>query len=105
MLSHNKETIIIGDNEENIVPEEQQYISLINRGRLIKLSDIVYVSCMHAWSLYTSIMNGERLSQALLSATNSRAVFVRVLLQEMEQSSCTNQLLNKKMCFGLLIQR
>ena len=32
MLSHNKETIIIGDNEENIVPEEQQYISLINCG-------------------------------------------------------------------------
>ena len=71
MLSHNKETIIIGDNEENIVPEEQQYISLINSGGLIKSSDIVYVSCMYVWSLYTFIMNAERLSQALLSAKNS----------------------------------
>ena len=104
MLSHNKETIIIGDNEENIVPEEQQYISLINRGGLIKPSDIVYVSCMHAWSLYTFIMNDERLSQALLSAKNSRAIFVRVLLQEMEQSSSTNQLLHEKCVSGCLFK-
>ena len=104
MLSHNKETIIIGDNEENIVPEEQQYISLINRGVHIKPSDIVYVSCMYVWSLYTFIMNDERLSQALLSATNSRAVFVRVLLQEMEQNSCTNQLLHEKCVSGCLFK-
>ena len=71
MLSHNKEMIIIGDNEENIVPEEQQYISLINRGGLIKPPDIVYVSCMHASSIYTFIMTDERLSQVLLSAKNS----------------------------------
>ena len=46
-------------------------------------------------------MNG---SQALLSAKNSRAVFVRVLLQEMEQSSCTNQLLHEKCVPGCLFK-
>ena len=104
MLSHNKETIIIQDNEENIAPEEQKYLSLINPGGLIKPSDVVYVSCMHAWNLCTFTMKDERLSQALLSANNSRAVCVRVLLQEMEQNSCTNQLLHEKCVSGCLFK-
>ena len=43
-------------------------------------------------------------SQALFSAKNLRAVCVRVLLQEMEQSSCTNQLLHEKCVSGCLFK-
>ena len=50
-------------------------------------------------------MKDDRLNHYLLSANKSRAVFLRVLIQAIEQNSCMNQLLYEKCVFGLLMPR
>ena len=67
---------------------------ICNRGGLIKPSDIVQISCVHAWSLYSYVSKNANLSQHLQASPNPRDVFVHVYMKEIERSECTEYLFN-----------
>ena len=75
--------------------ENQKFVSLCNRGGLIKPCDVVFITCIHAWSLYAFIFDTDELSKMLLSSANPRAVFVQVFTRELQKSTCTETLRNE----------
>ena len=103
MLSCNNESLTI-ENEDAVEPEEQKYVSLCNRWGLIKPSDIVFISCLHAWSLYSFLLNDTELMRMLLSSNNPRAVFVQVFIHELIQSRYAEALLNETCQLGCAFQ-
>ena len=103
MLTNNKESLKIL-SEDVLKPEHERYLALCNRGGLIKPSDLVFVTCIHAWSLYAFIFNNSELSTILLSSANPRSVFVKVFVRELQLNSCTQGLINESYESGCLYQ-
>ena len=54
------------------------FLAAINRGGLIKPSDICYITCLHTADLYEYISDGLILMKELLSSRHPRALFVEV---------------------------
>ena len=56
-------------NKGEIIREEREYITLVNRDGLQKPSDILFITCLHAWTLYTHILGNTNTSKMLLFVT------------------------------------
>ena len=68
---------------DGISPLEcQSFLDMINRGGLIKPSDIVYSSCGVAWDVYSRIMESYEAKSYLLSCKMQRNVFLKVVMIE-----------------------
>ena len=103
MLTCNNEPLQI-ETADFIQPNEQEYLSLCNRGGLIKPSDLVFISCVHAWSMYSFLLEDKTLSQLLLSSPNPRSVFVLLFISEMQRSACTEVLITQSCQSGCLFK-
>ena len=95
MLSCNNEPLQIR-LADDAAPPKEEFLALCNRGGLIKPSDLVQVPCLHAWSLYSYIMEQEDLSRPLLASPNPRSVFVHVFLKQIERSNYTEELITER---------
>jgi hypothetical protein len=91
LLSEKKESLQI-QVADPVKGEKMEFLALCNRGGLIKPSDIVQISCVHAWSLYAYLMKDSTLAQYLQSSPNPRDVFVHVFMKRIERSECTEYL-------------
>ena len=60
-------------NEPNA---REEFMRLINRGGLIKPSDLLYVACSHIYTLFNFIKHDNVIKKVLLSTVNPRSVFV-----------------------------
>ena len=68
---------------DGISPLEcQSFLDMINRGGLIKPSDIVYSSCVVAWDVYSRIMESYEAKSYFLSCKMQRNVFLKVVMIE-----------------------
>ena len=94
MLTKNEESLTILP-DEILDPEHEKYVDLCNRGGLIKPSDLVYMTALHAWSLYVFIFQNSALSKLLLSSPNPRSVFVQTFTHEMQSNTNTLCLVNQ----------
>ena len=72
------------------------FIDAINRGGLVKPSDLAYISCLHAAELYSYIIEHPVLQNELISSKNSRALFVAVFLQKLDECENTKAILQVK---------
>ena len=78
---------------------EQSYLSQVNRGRLSIPSELVLLSCCHAWSLYSTIIRDCDLQKLLHSPqTSSRKVFVNTFLKYLEKSEQTRLFFSEQIC-------
>ena len=105
MLSRNDEQLLIDKDavaapDDSIEKDHEELVDLVNRGGLIKPSDLVYISCVHAWNLYKFMQNDQNLFDKLMSASNARSVFVRVFLHLIADSDATNEIYNQKCSYG-----
>ena len=91
MLTKNEESLTILP-DEILDPEHEKYV---DRGRLIKPSDLVYMTALHAWSFYVFIFQNSALSKLLLSSPNTRSVFVQTFTHEMQSNTNTLCLINQ----------
>ena len=75
------------------------FLAAINRGGLIKPSDICYITCLHTADLYEYIRDDSILMKELLSSRNPRALFFELFLGKLKSfeksksillSECTN---------------
>ena len=71
----------------------QEFLAQISRGGLLKPSDVVYITCMHAFVLYNTIkMNSESFS-LLLTSPNPRSVFTTYFSNLIEESNCVTSIM------------
>ena len=71
------------EGETENVNSEQEYLNLINRGGLTKPSDILFMTCIHACTLYSHIQASADAYQILMACCNPRNLFVETFLQKL----------------------
>ena len=80
MLGNSSEIVI---NVGGVVPQNcQSFLDMINRGRLVKPSDIVYVVCTVAWDVYVRIMESCEAKLYFLACKMQRKVFANLVVAE-----------------------
>ena len=84
--------------------DERQFLSLCNRGGLTKPSDLVFIACVHSWSLYCFLFNDPELWDIVISSYNPREVFTQVYLKELSLSANTEKMLKEKCDAGCLFK-
>jgi len=84
-------TITISFENDDIAKEEidakEEFLLLMSRGGLLKPSDVLYVTCVHASQLFHYMHK----SKLLISLDNSRSIFCKIFktkLSEKEHTSC-----------------
>ena len=70
----------------------RSFLAAINRGGLIKPSNIVYITCLHAAELYQYIKDDNELKTSLLSSKNARGLFTEVFVSKLEEAAYTNEI-------------
>lgn len=92
LFSKNQQSlsVIIEDNgaTQEEMKQGQAFVDAISRGGLIKPSDLVFVTCVHASDLCRHIRNDDQLKEALLES-----LFVEVFFSKLEESESTNSIL------------
>ena len=80
------------ENEETILPAKEAFIESVSRGGLIKPSNYLFNSSVHAASLYTRIS----LRKSFLSTSNPRATFIECFVKLIESDEMSAPLLRIK---------
>ena len=61
--------------DDTLPLECKEFLDSINRGGLIKPSDILYLACIGAWEIYTLVMDNVDSKMEFLASKNHRSVF------------------------------
>ena len=69
------------------------FIDAISRGGLIKPSNLIYITCLHAAELYSYIKNHPLLLKDLMAFKNSRALFVESYICKLDEFFYTRKIL------------
>ena len=107
---------ILSNNEEISMPtvvdipdDCNQFLNAINRGGLIKPSDIIFISCIASWKVFKSIMDNDDCKSYLLACKYQRPVFVKCLLTHIKDSDTYSGILattcTKHHSFSTIINR
>ena len=75
---------------------EDELLSLVNRGGLIKPSDLLFVTCVHVAAFFKYIKSKEFISNMLINASNPRSVFSSLFMKKIEDNDETAALLNNE---------
>ena len=98
LLFSNGEALPVQVENVDASPEElkvgNSFVDSINRGGLIKPSDLLFITCLHATELYAYIKDDPFLQKELISSKNSRSLFVEVFVQKLEEFDCTKKILD-----------
>ena len=73
---------------------KDEFFSLVNRGGLIKPSDLLFVTCDYAAPFFKYIKSKEYIFNMLINASNSRSVFSSHFMKKIEDNDETAALLN-----------
>ena len=80
--------------------EEQQlkesFLNAINRGGLVKPSDLAYLSAVCVYTVYKEVMASEESKKILIDAVDARGVFVKTVVAKMKESTDTEVILDQK---------
>ena len=61
---------------------------MVNRGGLLKPSDLLYMTCLNCWALFEKVMDNTEIKSMFLEFINSRQAFIKMthtLLSEMPE--------------------
>ena len=67
------------------IEEGKMFVDSISRGGLVKPSDIMFVTCMHASHLIRYIRNRPSLLRYLYDCTDARSVFLEAFLSKLNE--------------------
>ena len=74
----------------------QSFIEILTRGGLSTPSDMLYLTCLQAHSLYSFINDSEEEKNSMLTAQNPRQSFVLTFCEKVKDSPETQQLANSE---------
>jgi hypothetical protein len=83
-----------------VAEKKSAFLDQVNRGGLVKPSDLVFIYCLHAHELHRLLFATEQTKKVFTSARLPRAVFVTLLRQKLEANCNTSQLLEIKCSAG-----
>ena len=69
--------------------EGKSFLDAINRGGLIKPSNLLFVTCLHAAELFKYMRSKDGLRKTFLSSKNSRLLFQGIFLEKLEDENAT----------------
>ena len=72
---------------------KDEFISIVTRGRLLKPSDIVYITSVHVWAMYCHIRDDDVCKNILMSSSNPRNVFCATFVEKLHDENETNAIL------------
>lgn len=84
---------------------KEELIEAVNRGGLIKPSDFIYISSIHAFALFSYIIGNSCLRKSLLDKKNSRSIFIEVFKQKLKENDSTAPLLDVKCAKDHLLEK
>ena len=76
------------------IDARQEFIADVSRGGLLKPSDVVYITCMHAFVISKSIKNNYDAFNFLLDTSKPRYVFTKYFLNLIDESNCLTPITN-----------
>ena len=74
--------------------EGKAFLDAINRGGLVKPSELLFIICTHASDLYQHIRGDEKLLSELLACRNAQAFFIQVFLAQLETHDETRSIVD-----------
>ena len=75
-------------DEEFDETSKEEYLDIANRGGLTKPSDVLYMTCVHAYALYLHLESNATAWKLLLESSNTRSVFVSCFVEKMRHPHC-----------------
>ena len=82
--------------DDSLPSECKDFLNSINRGGLIKPSDIVYTACTGVWETYTSIMDNIESKKEFMASKNHRSVFHFCYITYLKSRDKFGEILNFK---------
>ena len=76
---------------ENEIDVKEEFLLLMGRGGLLKPSDVLYVTCIHASQLFHYMHK----SKLLITLENSRSIFCKIFKSKLEEKEHTLCILNQ----------
>ena len=76
------------------IREGKMFIDTISRGGLIKPSNLLFVTCMHASDLIQYIQNNPTILRYMYNSVDSRSVFVEAFICKLKENTDTQSILN-----------
>eukprot|EP00094_Tigriopus_californicus_P013901 TCALIF_13454-PA protein Name:"Protein of unknown function" AED:0.38 eAED:0.38 QI:0/0/0/0.33/1/1/3/0/517 len=72
----------------------------INKGGLVRPSDLMFMSCLLIYSLYDDIRSDHVVGKKLMECQNSRQVFKQMVVMRMTEGALSSQILDQKCQLG-----
>ena len=73
---------------------KEEFVALVSRGGLLKPSDLVYVTCTHAWQIYHKIKESEESFNFLISSQNPRTIFTEFFIHLLNERNTLTEIIN-----------
>ena len=80
--------------------EREKLVDMVNRGGLHKPTDLMFMTCIHAWNLYKHMQNDEKIFKKMMTAKYAQGVFVSVFMHFITKSTCTQHIYRHKCAAG-----
>jgi len=91
---------VLGDKSSQEAEEKDLFLELVNRGGLCRPSDLVYILCIHGWSLHSSIFKSEEATKFLLQYSEPRKLFVATFMSMMQSDDLGMEVTTMKCAQG-----
>ena len=86
MISGGKEAPPVTFSRDATLSAKSAFLEKVNRGGLVRPSDIVFVYCLHAAKLYDIIFLDQTIKDTFLSRSNPRETFSKLLMLKMKEN-------------------
>ncbi len=73
--------------------KKEAFISEVNRGGLTYPSDLVYISCVHIWQIFSKVNDDKEARNFLLSRSEPKKVFEAALMSFMQLCDKTKSII------------
>ena len=75
---------------------DEEYSAMINRGGLRKPSDIVFVTCLHAFAMWCYIRDDNKIFVSFMNSRNQRTTFNECFIRKITELNTTQSISNAK---------
>lgn len=79
---------------------KEDFVNTINRGGLLKPSDMLYIACHHIWGFYKYIRMTSNIDKLLMESPHPLSVFVALVTEKLEEADDTHELMSAKCSSG-----
>jgi hypothetical protein len=88
------------DSDDSAEKSKEDFLQQINRGGLVKPSDLMFLFCLHVHELHKSIFGKKEVKEQFLRSNNHRAVFAQLIWEKLSVQENTSNMLKAECSRG-----